>query len=88
MRYQISKIEFEPIADDPRGLIGFVSFVFNHVQWNQLHVYSRLEGGARVVWPERQWGIKKIKSAKPLSPKALDFVDQAIFDAIKEVRTK
>ena len=88
MGYKISDIQFEPIADDPRGLLGFVSFKFNHVQWNGLHVYSRLEGGARVVWPERQRGIKRIKSAKPVSPKALEFVDQQIFDAINAEKTQ
>ena len=84
MRHEISNIEFEPVENDPKGLIGFVSFVFNHVQWEGLAVFSRIEGGARISWPERHRGIKRIKSARPISPKALEFVDQKIFEAIKE----
>lgn len=81
-RHEITAINFER-KQDGKGLLGFVSFIIDGFKFTDLAVFSRLEGGVRISWPERQRGIKRIKSALPISDDSIFEIESQVFAHMK-----
>jgi DNA-binding cell septation regulator SpoVG len=77
---EISEVIFYPITPTSKGLVCYVSFTFrNQIRINDIGIYTRPEGGYRLVYPVKlQANGKAISSVypinKPIGKKIEDFL--------------
>lgn len=83
MRHSISNIEIEKIENDPKGLIGFCNFILDEkIRFRGIAIFSRLEGGIRLSYPEKKRGLKTIKTAEPINPETFQEIETEILGAM------
>lgn len=83
MRHKLSAIEIEKV-NGQGGLLGFASFVVDdEFRFQSIAIFSRLEGGIRLSWPEKFRGLKKIKTAAPISTESFIDIESQVFKAMK-----
>lgn len=81
----ISEIQFYPIKPKD-GLLGFVSFVVDSKFWfGSVAVFSRLNGGYRLVYPTRKIGDQNINIFHPISQEVGVQVENAINEKVSEI---
>lgn len=82
MRHKITIKKIEPVSPTD-GLIGFADFSLDGWAFNSIAVFTRLDGGIRLVWPEKKRGLKKIAQAFPLDKELSQSIESQIFEAIQ-----
>lgn len=83
MQAKISDIKVEKAVND-KGLICFVSFTYNNqIRFQKISVYSRLDGGIRLSFPEKDKGIKRIKLAYPINDNSRIQIESQIYKFMK-----
>lgn len=81
----ISEIQFFPVKPKD-GLLGFVSFVLDGKFWmGSVAVFTRLEGGYRLVYPTRKVGNQNINIFHPISQEVGIKVENAINEKVSEI---
>ena len=84
MRHTVTDIKIEKIENDPKGLLGFCSFTVDGAfRFDGVAIFSRMDGGLRLSWPEKQRGLKKIKTAMPIHPASFIEIESQIAEAMK-----
>lgn len=81
----ISEIQFYPVKPKD-GLLGFVSFVIDGKFWmGSIAVFSRLEGGYRLVYPTRKVGGQNINIFHPINRDVSLQVETAVIKKVEQI---
>jgi len=81
----ISEIQFYPVKPQD-GLLGFVSFVLDGKFWmGSVAVFSRKDGGYRLVYPTRKVAGQNINVFHPINPGVGLQVEQAVSEKVAEI---
>ena len=81
----ISEIQFYPIKPKD-GLLGFVSFVVDEKFWvGSVAVYTRQNGGYRLVYPTKKIGSQNLPIIHPINHEAGSAVETAINEKVSEL---
>lgn len=81
----ISEIQFYPVKPQD-GLLGFVSFVLDGKFWmGSVAVFSRKDGGYRLVYPTRKVAGQNINVFHPINPDVGLQVEQAVSEKVAEI---
>ncbi len=81
----ISEIQFYPVKPQD-GLLGFVSFVLDGKFWmGSVAVFSRKDGGYRLVYPTRKVAGQNINVFHPINPDIGLQVEQAVSEKVAEI---
>ena len=81
----ISEVQFYPVKPQD-GLLGFVSFVLNGQFWmGSVAVFSRREGGYRLVYPTRKVAGQNINVFHPINQEVGLLVEQAVSEKVAEI---
>lgn len=81
----ISEIQFYPVKPQD-GLLGFVSFVLDGKFWmGSVAVFTRRDGGYRLVYPTRKVAGQNINVFHPINPEVGLQVEQAVSEKVAEI---
>ena len=81
----ISEIQFYPVKPQD-GLLGFVSFVLDGKFWmGSVAVFTRKEGGYRLVYPTRKVAGQNINVFHPINIEVGLQVEQAVSEKVAEI---
>lgn len=81
----ISEIQFHPVKPQD-GLLGFVSFVLDGKFWmGSVAVFTRREGGYRLVYPTRKVAGQNINVFHPINQEVGLLVEQAVSEKVAEI---
>lgn len=81
----ISEIQFVPIKPKD-GCIGFVSFVLDEQLYcGSIAVYSRFDGGIRLVWPKINNKGHQFPTCHPIARLSSDTIERAVFEKIRQL---
>lgn len=81
----ISEIQFYPVKPQD-GLLGFVSFVLDDKFWmGSVAVFSRREGGYRLVYPTRKVAGQNVNVFHPINRDIGLLVEQAVSEKVAEI---
>lgn len=81
----ISEIQFYPVKPKD-GLLGFVSFVLEGKFWmGSVAVFSRPDGGYRLVYPTRKVAGQNINIFHPITHEAGQEVETAVSEKVAEI---
>lgn len=81
----IGEIQFYPIKPKD-GLLGFVSFVLEGKFWmGSIAVFSRPDGGYRLVYPTRKVAGQNINIFHPITHEAGQEVETAVSEKVAEI---
>lgn len=85
MNSDISQIEYIPIK--PRaGCMGFVSFVLNgNLYCGSVAVYSRPEGGIRLVWPKVNNKGVQYPTVHPINQELTQAIERAVRERVENL---
>lgn len=82
---KISEIQFYPVKPKD-GLLGFVSFVLDGKFWmGSVAVFSRRDGGYRLVYPTRKVANQNINIFHPIDPAVGREVETAISEKVAKI---
>ena len=82
---KISEIQFYPIKPKD-GLLGFVSFVLDDKFWmGSVAVFSRRDGGYRLVYPTRKVADQNINIFHPIDQVVGRQVETAISEKVAKI---
>lgn len=81
----ISEIQFYPVKPQD-GLLGFVSFVLDGKFWmGSVAVFSRRDGGYRLVYPTRKVAGKNVNIFHPINQEVGSQVERAVSEKVAEI---
>lgn len=81
----ISEIQFYPVKPKD-GLLGFVSFVVDGKFWmGSVAIFTRLEGGYRLVYPTRKVGGQNINIFHPINRDVSLQVETAVIKKVEQI---
>ena len=81
----ISEIQFYPVKPKD-GLLGFVSFVVDSKFWmGSVAIFTRLEGGYRLVYPTRKVGGQNINIFHPINRDVSLQVEAAVIKKVEQI---
>lgn len=81
----ISEIQFYPVKPQD-GLVGFVSFVLDGKFWmGSVAVFTRREGGYRLVYPTRKVAGQNINIFHPINQEVGLLVEQVVSEKVVEI---
>lgn len=81
----ISEIQFYLVKPQD-GLVGFVSFVLDGKFWmGSVAVFTRREGGYRLVYPTRKVAGQNINVFHPINQEIGLLVEQAVSEKVAEI---
>lgn len=84
----ISEIQIMPVKPS-NGLVGFASFVlYEAVYCGSVGVFTRLNGGYRLVYPTRKILGKNIDVYYPISQQVGRAIEEAVASKFEEVVSK
>ena len=82
---KISEIQFYPVKPKD-GLLGFVSFVLDDKFWmGSIAVFSRRDGGYRLVYPTRKVTNQNINIFHPIDQAVGRQVETAISEKVAKI---
>ena len=82
---KISEIQFYPVKPKD-GLLGFVSFVLDEKFWmGSVAVFSRRDGGYRLVYPTRKVANQNINIFHPIDPAIGRQVETAVSEKVAKI---
>lgn len=75
---KISEIQIQLIKPKD-GLIGFCSFILQDCFYlSSVAIYTRLNGGYRLVYPTKKGGIRDVNIFHPITREVGDFIEQEV----------
>jgi stage V sporulation protein G len=81
----ISEVQFFPVKPKD-GLLGFVSFVVDDKFWmGSIAIFTRLEGGYRLVYPTRKVGGQNINIFHPINRDVSLQVETAVIKKVEQI---
>lgn len=81
----ISEIQFYPVKPQD-GMVGFVSFVLDGKFWmGSVAVFTRREGGYRLVYPTRKVAGQNINVFHPINQDIGLLVEQVVSEKVAEI---
>ncbi len=81
----ISEIQVYPVKPKD-GLLGFISFVLDGKFWmGSVAVFTRLEGGYRLVYPTRKVGGQNINIFHPLCREVSLQIEDAVIKKVEQI---
>ena len=82
MRHELSNIKIEKVNPE-NGLIGFCDFtVDKKIRFRGVAIFSRLEGGIRLSWPEKMRGLKKVKIVSLVEQEGYADIESQVLEAM------
>ncbi len=85
MKIEVSEIQIVPVKPD-NGKIAHASCVINNAFYlGSLAVYTKLNGGYRVVYPSKKVGDRSINIFHPISKPIAESLETEIIRKIEEV---
>lgn len=68
------------------GLLGFCSFVlFGSIRCNSVAIFSKINGGYRLVYPTKKLGSKSINYIYPISRSVGDLIEISVIKKFEDV---
>lgn len=81
----ISEIQIIPIKPI-NGLVGFASFVFEKsVYFGSIGIYTRPQGGYRLVYPTKKLGDKNINIFYPINKDISQLIEEKVIEKVNEI---
>ncbi len=85
MENKITEIQIIPIKPQD-GLVGFASFVFdNKLYLGSVGIFTRPQGGYRLVYPTKKVGIRNIHIFHPINKKFAQFIEKEVISKFEDV---
>lgn len=86
----IKEVTFYPIRPTEKGLIGFVSCLFdNKLHLDSIAVYTTLDGDIRLVFPNKVLpNFKEINLFYPIDNATYELIKAAVVKKMEELRGK
>ena len=85
---KISEIQIIPV-NETEGLIAFCSFVLNDsIKFNSVAIYTKLDGGYRLVYPTKLLSEKKIPLFYPISNDVGKYIENKIVSHFENLMKK
>lgn len=85
METQISEIQIIPIKPQ-NGLVGFVSFVLDQsIYLGSIGIFTRPEGGYRLVYPSKKVGFKNINIFYPINKSFAEIIEKEVIRKFEDV---
>jgi len=87
---EISEIVIQPIKPTSKGLVGFISFVYNsELKINDCQIISRPTGGYRILYPTRPLSNGKIISTVyPITHEVGQAIEKQLLNAYANFLSK
>lgn len=74
----ISEVQLFPVKPQ-KGLVAFVSFVlFGSIYCSSVAVYTRPEGGFRLVYPKKDIGTKSLDVFHPITAEVGEAIEEEV----------
>ena len=81
----ISEIQIIPVKAN-KGLIAFCSFVlFKAIYCSSVGIYTRPQGGYRLVYPTKKVNESNMNIFHPINPKIGLFIEQKVSNEVEKV---
>lgn len=88
MKAMISEIQIIPVKPQ-NGLIAFASFVLdNNLYLGSIGVFTKPEGGYRLVYPTKKIGLRSINTYHPINRQFAELIEKQIIEKLEEVMNK
>ena len=85
MKPIIAEIQIVPVKPH-NGLVAFASFVLdNNLYLGSIAIYTRPEGGYRLVYPTKELGAKNINLFHPINRDFAQIVEKEIIKKFEDV---
>ena len=85
MKPKISEIQIIPIKPQ-EGLVAFASFVLNdHIYLGSIGIFTRPEGGYRLVYPTKKVGLRSINIYHPINKDFAENIEKEVITKFEEV---
>lgn len=82
---RVSEVQIVPVKPD-NGLIAFVSCAVNDsIYLGSIAVFTRLQGGYRLVYPTKKLGERNLHYFHPISKEAAQAIEDAVFPHVREL---
>lgn len=82
---QIGEINIVPVKPD-NGLVAFASCVVdNSLYLGSIAVFTRLQGGYRLVFPTKKIGERNFHYFHPISKDAAQAIEDAVFPHVRQL---
>ncbi len=82
---QVSEVNIVPVKPDS-GLIAFASCVVDaSLYLGSIAVFTRLNGGFRLVYPTKKIGGQNLHYFHPISREAAQAIDDAVLPRVQEL---
>lgn len=81
----ISEIQIIPIKPQD-GLVAFASFVLdNHIYLGSIGIFTRPEGGYRLVYPTKKVGMRSINIYHPINKDFAETIEKEVIKSFEDV---
>lgn len=85
MKEIISEIQVVPVKPY-KGLVAFVSFIlFESIYCSSVGIFTRPEGGFRLLYPNKKVGNKAISIFHPITKDIGNLIEKEVINALKDV---
>jgi len=85
METRISEIQIVPIKPQD-GLVGFASFVLdNNIYLGSIGLFTRPEGGYRLVYPTKKVGVRNINLFHPINKEFAQIIEKEVIGKFEDV---
>ena len=85
MELRLSEIQIIPIKPQ-EGLVAFVSFVLNdYLYLGSIGIFTRPEGGYRLVYPTKKVGTRNINIYHPISKNFAETIEKEVIGKFEDV---
>lgn len=85
MKEIIKEIQILPVKPD-KGLVAFASFIlFESIYCSSVGIFTRPEGGYRLLYPNKKVGSKAINIFHPITKEIGNLIEKEVIKALKDV---
>lgn len=85
MKEIIKEIQILPVKPD-KGLVAFASFIlFESIYCSSVGIFTRSEGGYRLLYPNKKVGSKAINIFHPITKEIGNLIEKEVIKALKDV---
>ncbi len=82
---KISEIQIVPVKPQD-GLIGFASCVLDNCYFiGSIAIYTRLDGGHRLVYPSKKLGERNMHFHHPINHEANKAIEDAVLERVRSI---
>lgn len=88
MKTELSEVQIIPIKAK-EGLVGFASFVMNNSLYlGSIGIFTRPEGGYRLVYPTKKVGTRNINIYHPINKEFSQSIEKEVISKFEDVMKK